>query len=273
MNPDHNFTCINGEFVPFVQSTVPVSDLIVQRGYGIFDFLLAREGVAPYLSFHLDRFINSASLLGLNLRWTKEELAGMVNALIAKNNIRNSSVKIMLTGGVSSDDFTLAQTGATLIIINKPFEVKTPEAWRNGATLVTSNYQREMPGAKTINYLRSVSLSRKLADGNFAEVLYLDRNWVRECSRSNVFCVKEGVVYTPKTKMLQGVTRTRILQLKGFDIREQDFKVKELLAADEVFITSTTKGVLPIVTIDNRTIGNGWIGPVTDAIRKLIKAE
>jgi branched-subunit amino acid aminotransferase/4-amino-4-deoxychorismate lyase len=70
--------------------------------------------------------------------------------------------------------------------------------------------------------------------------------------------------------MLEGVTRKRILQLQGFDIRIKDFKISELLAADEVFITSTTKGVLPVIKIDSKVIANGRIGAVTSAIRTLI---
>jgi D-alanine transaminase/branched-chain amino acid aminotransferase len=265
-----NFTCINGEYVPFSQSALPVSDLIIQRGYGIFDFFLVRDHVPTYLSLHLDRFILSASILGLGLPYTKEELTEMVLKLIAKNDILNSSIKIMLSGGLSADDFTLAPEKSTLVIINKPFEIRWPEAWKSGATLITCNYQREMPEAKTINYLRSVSLSRKLLETSAAELLYLDRNWVRECSRSNVYLVKDNIILTPKSKILQGVTRRRILDTRGFEVVEADFKFKDLLNADEVFITSTTKGVLPIVKVDSKIIADGKIGPVSREIQKII---
>ena len=267
---DNIYTCINGEYVPFNQSSVPVSDLIVQRGYGIFDFFLVKNNVPRFLSFHLDRFIRSASLLGLKLAYTKEELSDLVCNLIGKNNLGNSSVKIILTGGVSPDDFTLASGQSSLMIINKPFAIIWPEAWKNGASLITSKYQREIPEAKTINYIQSVGLSRQLAESGAAEVLYVDRNWVRECSRSNIFYVKDHCVYTPKSKMLEGVTRKRILELKGFNFRVADFKLKDLLAADEVFISSTTKGVLPIVKIDSNSISNGRIGVITKAIQNEI---
>jgi branched-subunit amino acid aminotransferase/4-amino-4-deoxychorismate lyase len=160
-----------------------------------------------------------------------------------------------------------------LIIINKPFEVKIPAIWKDGASLITSKYQREIPEAKTINYLRSVSLSQKLVETNAAEILYLDRNWVRECSRSNVYMVKDGCIYTPKSKVLAGVTRRRILSTAGFKVFEKDFKFTDLLAADEVFITSTTKGVLPIVRVDSQTISNGKIGEISKAIQKIIMSE
>jgi branched-chain amino acid aminotransferase len=268
-----NYTFINGEFVPFNESTLHVSDLSIQRGYAVFDFLLVKGGVPKFLSFHLDRFINSAALLSLGLNYTKEELSDIVKDLVAKNNIPNSSVKIMLTGGLSVDDFTLSPVASTLIIINKPFEVKIPAIWKDGASLITSKYQREIPEAKTINYLRSVRLSQKLVETNAAEILYIDRNWVRECSRSNVYMVKDGCIFTPKSKVLAGVTRRRILSTAGFKVFEKDLKFTDLLAADEVFITSTTKGVLPIVRVDSLTISNGKIGEISKAIQKIIMSE
>ncbi len=270
---DNIYTFINGKQVPFNQSYLHVSDLIIQRGYGIFDFFLARDKNPRYMSFHLDRFLKSAAMLSLNLSYTKEELSDIILQLIEKNNIRNSSVKIMLTGGISPDDFTLSPDRSTLLVINKPFELKMPDAWIKGGTLITCKYQREIPEAKTINYIRSVRLSRRLAESNAAEVLYLDRNWVRECSRSNVFYVKDQCVFTPKSKMLEGVTRKRILQLKGYNMQEKDFKMKDLLDADEVFITSTTKGVLPVIKIDSNIISNGQIGAITNAIKKIIMSE
>ncbi|MEI6277354.1 MAG: aminotransferase class IV [Prolixibacteraceae bacterium] len=267
-----NFTWINGEYVPFNQSNVPVSDLIIQRGYGIFDFFLVQDKVPRFMPFHLDRFYHSAALLGMEISHTKEELSGIIINLIRKNDIRNSSVKIMLTGGISPDDFTLTSSASSLIIINKPFEIKLPESWKNGATLITSKYQREVPAAKTINYIGSVRLSGQLTESNAAEILFVDRNWVRECSRSNVYYVKDNCVYTPKSKVLAGVTRKRILQLEGFDVQQKDFKLNDLLAADEVFITSTTKGVLPVIQIDTKMISNGKIGALTKAIQKAIMA-
>jgi D-alanine transaminase/branched-chain amino acid aminotransferase len=263
-----NFTFLNGEFVPLNQSFLHVSDLVIQRGYAVFDFFLVRNKVPPYLSFHLDRFIKSASLLHLDLPYTKEELSSIVYELIEKNNLQNSSVKIMLTGGISTDDFTVSKP--SLLVINKPFETTLSDPGIDSATLITSNYQREMPEAKTVNYLRSISLAKQIKDSKAIEVLYLDRNWVRECSRSNVFLVKNGSIYTPKSKMLKGITRKRILSLEGLSVHEKDFKFKDLLNADEVFISSTTKGVLPITKINSRIISNGQVGKITKELQKII---
>ena len=273
MTMKSNFTFINGAYVPFEQATLSISDLSIQRGYAIFDFFLVKEGIAPFLSDHLDRFIRSAALLSLDLPYTKAELSEVVRGLIAKNGLRNSSVKMILTGGLSSDDFTLPSTGTSLIVINKPFELILPEWWKNGGSLISCNYQRETPEAKTINYLRSVRWSQRLVETRAAEILYLDRNWVRECSRSNIFYVKDQIVYTPKSNILAGITRKRILQLPGFTVQQRNFKMKELLDADEVFITSTTKGVLPIVKIDSMVIGDGRIGATTKAIREVIQSS
>lgn len=263
-----NYTFINGEFILFNQSFLHISDLAIQRGYAVFDFFLVKNKVPPFLSFHLDRFIKSASLLHLDLIYTKEELSSIVLQIIEKNNLQNSSVKIMLTGGISTDDFTVSKP--SLLVINKPFEVTLSDTSIQGATLITCNYQREMPEAKTVNYLRSISLAKQINDSKAIEVLYLDRNWVRECSRSNLFLVKNGSLYTPKSKILKGVTRKRILSLEGYTVQEKDFKFKDLLDADEVFITSTTKGVLPITKINSNIISNGQAGIITKGLQKII---
>jgi branched-subunit amino acid aminotransferase/4-amino-4-deoxychorismate lyase len=265
---NNHFTFINGNFVPFGQSTLHVSDLSIQRGYAVFDFFLVRNGVPPYLTFHMERLMKSVSLLNLEIPYSQKELSSIVLDLIKKNNHGNSSVKIIVTGGLSVDDFTLSSS--SVIIINKPFEVPITDATTNGGVLMTARYQRDMPEAKTINYIRSVRLSRQLIDSNAVEVLFLDRNWVRECSRSNIFMVKDKVVFTPKSKILKGVTKRRILSLEGFEVKEKDFKFNDLLDADEVFISSTTKGVMPIKGIDSTVIANGLVGPVTKAIQTII---
>ncbi len=265
---ENNFTFINGEYVPFSQSFLHVSDLIITRGYGVFDYFLAKDTIPTYLSFHLDRLLISASLLNLDPQYSKEELSIIVKTLIEKNKYQNSSVKIIITGGISMDDFTL--TKSSVIIINKPFEVQVTDATLNGGSLITSKYQRDIPEAKTINYIRAVSVSKQLANSGAADVLYIDGTRVRECSRCNIFMVKDKIIYTPKSKMLKGITRKRILSLNGFSVQESDFKIKDLLAADEVFITSTTKGVMPIIQVDAKTISTGKVGPITKAIQKLI---
>ena len=265
---ENNFTFINGEYVAFSQSFLHVSDLVITRGYGVFDFFLVKDSIPTYLSFHLDRLLNSASLLNLDPQYTKEELAEIVYKIIEKNKYKNSSVKILITGGNSTDDFS--QVKSSVLVINKPFEVVISDAIMNGGNLITSNYQRDIPEAKTVNYIRAISVSKQITESNAADVLYLDRNWVRECSRCNVFIVKDKVIYTPKSKMLKGVTRKRILSLEGLNVQEKDFKFKDLLAADEVFITSTTKGVMPITKVNAKIISNGKVGSVTKAVQKLI---
>ena len=264
----NHFTFVNGNFLPFDQSSLHVSDLSIQRGYAVFDFFLVRNGVPPYLTFHMERLMNSVSLLKIDLPYTQEEFSAIVMELIKRNNHGNSSVKIIVTGGLSEDDFTLSSS--SVIVINKPFEVPVTDATKNGGILITSKYQRDMPEAKTINYIRSVYLSKQLIEKNAVEVLFLDKNWVRECSRSNIYMVKDNVVFTPKSKILRGVTKRRILSLEGFDVREKDFKFDDLLRADEVFITSTTKGVMPIKLIDSTVIADGLVGPVTRAIQNVI---
>lgn len=268
---NHQYAFINGNYVPFATASLPVSDLSIQRGYAVFDFFLVRNGIPPYLSYHLDRLMRSVAVMGLDLKYSREEISAIVLELVGKNGLKNSSVKIIVTGGVSADDFT--PSTASLLVINKPFEIPVTEASVNGGKLITAAYQRETPEAKTINYLRSVSLASRITEAGAVEVLYHSRNKVRECSRSNVYMVKNGVIYSPKSRVLAGVTRRRILELDSVSLKLQDFSMEELLSADEVFITSTTKGVMPIVRVDDHIIADGKPGPVTSMVRRLIMTE
>ena len=122
----NHFTFVNGNFLPFDQSSLHVSDLSIQRGYAVFDFFLVRNGVPPYLTFHMERLMNSVSLLKIDLPYTQEEFSAIVMELIKRNNHGNSSVKIIVTGGLSEDDFTLSSS--SVIVINKPFEVPVTDA-------------------------------------------------------------------------------------------------------------------------------------------------
>jgi branched-subunit amino acid aminotransferase/4-amino-4-deoxychorismate lyase len=103
------------------------------------------------------------------------------------------------------------------------------------------------------------------------DVLYYDRNEVRETSRANVFMVKDNQVFTPVEKILKGITRKRVLGLSSpWPVTTKSISKEELMAADEVFITSTTKSIMPITHIDNIMIGNGEVGLITTQLSQLM---
>ena len=135
-----------------------------------------------------------------------------------------------------------------------------------GLYLITEEYVRELPTAKSINYLMGVYLQQKVKDAGADDVLYVKNGFISELPRSNVFIVsKENELITPDSNVLHGVTRKHILQLasKVLTVKEQPVQLDELLNANEVFVSSTTKRLLPVLSVNGLQIATGKAGTTT----------
>ena len=131
-------------------------------------------------------------------------------------------------------------------------------------------HQRQLPTVKTIDYLQAIRLQSYIKENLSDDVLYHHHGSIRECPRANFFIVKGNKVITPKTDILWGITRSKILGLKleGITLSEQDFNLSDLLTADEAFISSSTKNAFPILAIDGKKIGDGNPGEITRKINE-----
>jgi D-alanine transaminase/branched-chain amino acid aminotransferase len=253
---------INGEFVPADEARISISDLSIQRGYGIFDFFKVLNGRPIFLDDHLERFYRSASLLRLPVQQTREELKALLRELLRRNNQPNCGVRITLTGGHSDDGYSIGQPN--LLVTQRPLPNNKALSER-GIRLMTHEHQRQIPEAKSIDYLMPIWLQPILREKNADDVLYHRNGLLSECPRSNIFIVTANdEVLTPARNVLKGVIREKILQLapSGIRARERDVTVQDLRAAKEVFMTSTTKNILPVVSVDGVTVGSGKPGPV-----------
>ncbi|MCX6712308.1 MAG: aminotransferase class IV [Candidatus Vogelbacteria bacterium] len=131
---------------------------------------------------------------------------------------------------------------------------------------------RQFPESKNINYIQAVKLQKEKGKKGAIEVLYKHNGRVLECTRSNFFIVKKGVLITPAKDILKGLTRDKTIQLAKkakFKVEEREVAEKEVFNADEAFITTTSKKILPIVKIDSQKIGSGQPGPITKELMKL----
>jgi D-alanine transaminase/branched-chain amino acid aminotransferase len=246
-------TCYcNGKFGPLETTGLPVSDLIIQRGYGIFDFLRV-DGQRPlFLEDHLDRFYNSAKIMLLVIKETKEEVVAIVHQLIQKNQLDYSGIRLIISGGDSEDGYKINQP--RLIILQQPLPVPPRIFPLQGIKLVTHGFQRQLATVKTTDYLMAIYLQPWMKAQGGDDILYFSDDLVRECPRSNFFMVKNGVLVTPVNNMLLGITRKNIISLaadKNFKIEQRDITVAELNTAEEAFISSSTKRVTPVKQIDN----------------------
>ncbi len=243
---------INKEFVPIEKAGVSVTDLLVQRGYGIFDYLRVADNKPLFLEDHLERFYNSANTMRLQVKESKEEVLEKVYELIKMNNLSYSGIRLLIGGGDSADGYTIFEP--SLMIIQQP--IPTPPDTMNlqGIKLAGFEYQRQLSRVKTTDYLMAIHLQPWMKEQGADDILYYSEGIVRECPRSNFFIIKNGTIITASNKMLLGITRKNILRIaseNNIPVEERDFTMEELKTADEAFISSSTKRITAVRQIDD----------------------
>ncbi len=265
---------IDGQYVDEDKCVLSVKDIIVLRGFGVFDFLVTYNKRPFHLKEHVQRLVNSAQKIGLKLKHSKEEICGIVEETIRRNTHHDeSNIRIVYTGGISSDGVTPEGNGYLIVMVTPKLQL--PDWWySNGAKLVTAEIERFMPGAKSTNYLTAVwALERAKAMGAI-ESIYVDRkNRLLEGTTTNFFCFKENKLITPKLDILPGITRGVLVDLvKGhFDLDVREIQKDELPSMEEVFISASNKKVVPIIQLDDIVIGDGRPGRRTQKVMQLFK--
>jgi branched-chain amino acid aminotransferase len=270
-----NYTLLNGSFLPSEQAMVHVSDLSIHRGYGIFDFFRVVNNVPLFLSDYLDRFISSAREAHLPMEFAKAALAVGVEELIQRNQMPNSGIKMILTGGYSPDGFHIGNPN--LIITQQPLHLPPQPLSHPGIKVITYPYRRDLPQIKSINYMMGIWVQQRMQEQGAMDVLYQMGGEISEFPRCNFFMVdKEGVIVTPDRHILPGVTRKNVLRLaeSRYSVREGEVRMEDLPQACEAFLTSTTKRIIPVVQVDDWIIGDGKPGPITlDLLARLLEME
>lgn len=259
----------NGEFLPREAIKFSIDDVGILRGYGIFDFMRVIEGVPVFIDDHLSRFERSAEIIGMELPFSREKIESTINELVKINGFPLGYIKLVMTGGVTPDGF--APGRPNLVILNDVLNNAPEVYFQEGVSLMTCDYTREFPQAKTTSYAMAVKLLPQWSkDGHF-DVLYHSAGTVTEVSRSNIFFFKDGKLITNHENILMGISRMKILEVAGhiFETEIRDFSLEELLNADEVFMSSTNRRVMPIVKLDDQPIGVGTVG---QNCKRLLKA-
>lgn len=269
------YAFVNHQIQPFQQARLHISDLSIQRGYGIFDFLKMKGTKALFVDDYLDRFYRSAGLMELHVPVTKEELKAKVSELAQLNNLQQSGIKMILTGGYSENGYDPGDPN--LLLIQQPLILPDQAKVNKGIKIITYEHAREMARAKTINYTTGIRLIKQIKEKGAEDVLYHSKGEVLEFPRCNFFLVKQdNTIITPGQGVLQGITRKNVLELAGRKYKAEAGTVtlKDIEQAKEVFLTSTTKRILPVVQVDDLIIGNGKPGAITlELLNDLIRLE
>ena len=262
---------LNGRYLAEKKAGISPLDLGLIRGYGIFDVMRVVNGKPFLMEAHWQRFKNSAKMFDLSLKVSDGEYEKIVKKLIKTNKARkNRIIRTVLTGGLSADGLT-PQGRETFYVTVEKLKPLPPSAYEKGVKVITHDYEREYPQSKVTNYVTAIkNIKRKIKEGAH-EVIYVSNGKAKEGALSNYFMVKKGKVLTPKEKILIGITRNLIIKLAkkaGYKIIERDISIDELHNADEIFLTNTTKGILPVVKIDDKKISLGKPGETTKTLMK-----
>lgn len=266
---------INDQFVPEERASLGVSDLSIQRGYAAFDFLRTRNHYPLFIDDHLDRFFASAEIMFIQSPYNRQKVKEIIFELIDRNGIADSGIRLLLTGGFSPDSYAIAP--ANFIIIQQSLKLPDNKVFEPGGKVITYEYLRDLPSAKSINYLMGVWLQQKAKSANADDVLYHQDGIISELPRANIWMVSDqDVLVTPSKNILHGITRMKLIDLAGADmeVQQRDIPVEEIMASAEVFLTSTTRRLFPITAIDGKIIGTGKAGPITKSLLdKFLKME
>ena len=263
-----NLVFINGEFIDHNKASLLISDLSFQRGYAVFDYFKTINHKPVFLDDHLDRFYFSASEMFMKPPYNRVQLKKIINELILKNGLKNSGVRITLTGGYSEDGYSI---GSPNLVIKQSLFNYNVEEFERGISLITYDHLRQLPHIKTTDYVFAIYLQRFLREQQADEVVYHHDSEISECPRANFFIVtKNNEVITPAKNVLKGITRKKILEFIPVKVNEGTITIKDVVNAKEVFITSTTKYVLPVVKINGQKIGDGIPGEITREISSLL---
>lgn len=281
---------LHGEFIEHDKASVSVFDAGFQHGVGLFETMLARNGRLFRPHKHMERLLGSAKTLLLTDRLHAGPLAEAAQLTVEKNNLEQARVRMTITGGNlnllngSSED----RPDPTILIVAQPPTPYPDEFFQHG-TLVVAADGRENPfhpmaGHKTVNYWPRIrALQMEAGRRGAAEVLWFTvTNHLAGGSVSNVFLVKDGELITPIARgeeqegmapspVLPGITRAAIFELAAEDnltIHRRMIDAETLLNADEVFLTNSSWGVLPVVGVEDNKISDGRVGDVTLQMRE-----
>ena len=264
-----HYCFLNGEVVPLEEGKVSVSDIGLLRGYGIYDGLIVIKGKVLRFADHWQRFVRGAEALNLKIPVTEKLLEKKIIEIAERSGLSTrSNIRLILTGGETLEGIEYDFDEPTFYVTVGKWSPLPNECFKNGAKLISHDYQREFPEIKTINYITGVNLQNNMKAEGAIEILYKHNGLILECATSNIFLVKDKMLIMPEANVLEGVTSKIVQELAGskYKIDKRDVREEELNSADEVFITSSFKDVVPISQIDSFTVKSNGVGPVTKDI-------
>lgn len=283
MNDRDGVIWLDGKMVDWRDAKVHVLTHTLHYGMGVFEGVRAyhaEQGTAIFrLDAHTDRLFNSAKIMNIAMPFSKEEINEAQRAAVRENGLDSAYIRPMVFYG--SEGMGLRADNLKTHVMVAAWEwgaYMGEENLQKGIKIATSSFTRHhvnvtMTKAKSNGaYMNSMLALQEAVSHGCDEALLLDtEGYVSEGSGENFFMVKDGIIYTPElTSALDGITRKTIMKLAneaGYEVREKRITRDEVYIADEAFFTGTAAEVTPIRELDNRVIGSGSRGPITEVLQ------
>ena len=265
---------LENRFQPIAEARVPIND----RGYlfadGIYEVAVTRNGRPFLLAEHFARFERSAAAIRLRLPFSFEELANLIRDGIERAGFAETMVYIQVTRGVENRRHDYSTDLEPTLLMTFRARPEVPEKLRReGVSIITVPEIRwSRCDIKSIALLPNVMMKQQAVEQGCKEALFVtDAGIIHEGTAANIFLVRDQTLLTPPADhhILAGITRKFIIEqarARDIEVFETECQIEELLKADEAFITSSTVDLLPVVRVDDQTIGSGRPGPMSRMI-------
>lgn len=270
---------IDGIWCEKHEAKISVFDHGLLYGDGVFEGIRIYGGKIFRLAEHVRRLYDSAKAILLTVPMTEKEMEALLREAVARNERREGYIRLVVTRGVGDLGINPATCPrASVIVIADSITLYPAEHYENGIKVITAATRRNSPDAldpriKSLNYLNNVMAKLEARQAGCLEAIMLNREGkVAECTGDNLFYIRDGVLMTPAGDQgaLKGITRDAVIEAAegiGMEIRALPTTLYDLYTADECFLTGTAAEMIPVTTIDGRTIGTGKPGPLTSKIR------
>lgn len=271
---------IDGDYVPVAEARISLFDQAVMMSDATYDVVAAWRGAFFRLADHLDRFERSAAKLRLTLPVGRDDIAAVLAECVRRAGLRDAFVEMIVTRGIAPPgkrDFA-AFTNRFMAFAVPYITIATPEQARRGLNLHISTVERTSvrsidPTVKNYSRLDFIRAELETQAKGADRALLLDEDGhVTEGHAYNIFALSGGVLMTPASGVLEGITRKTVLELcreTNVQAKECRFTADQLRGASEAFATSTAGGVVPITRVDDRPLGDGQPGPLTQRLGDL----
>jgi len=272
-----NNVYLNGSFLPIEEANISVLDRGFLFGDSIYEVIPAYAGRLFRLQHHLERLNGSLQAIQMQNPMSNSEWNTMLESLVSQNPSQDQSVYLQVTRGAATQrDHTIPEeVTATVFAMASPIHEPDPDLPNIGASAITLDDIRwRLCNIKTTALLGNVLLKQKAKESGAIESILIRDGKAMEGAASNLFIVSDGILTTPPKSnyLLPGITRDLILELaqkNTIPCCEQDITETELRSAEEIWLTSSTKEIMPITTLDNTHVSKGTPGPVFRQMTKL----